>query len=89
MKKKMESKSNGAGPVFLQSDELTGLKNRWETFQAQKMRTRQEQLILEMVQESYIVAAQALRVKYKLPPQYTVDFKTGMVTNQTEVDDGR
>jgi hypothetical protein len=59
---------------------------RWQIAQRQGVRAHNEEMVEAVLQDTYGDYARTLRSRYSLPPQYNVDWDTGLITPAESVD---
>lgn len=59
---------------------------RWQICQRQGVRAHNEEMLEALLQDTYTDYVRALRSRYALPPQYTVDWDTGLVSPAESTD---
>ena len=53
---------------------------RWQIAQRQGVRAHNEEMLEAVLQDTHTEYVRTLRSRYALPPQYTVDWETGLVS---------
>src|SRR5947207_2588809 len=71
-------------PVQLSPEDTSQLAYRWNAWQKQLTRAREENILADIVQQEYSRCVRDIQGRYGLPPQYVVDFESGCVTPTAE-----